>query len=192
MTIFFYFVIAAYVITVIYEATETRHHSSGTPRKARWTLLLFFIVDATAVVGGLIEHHFNKEVYLVISLIGLGLIVLKVIIKRACMKTLGQYYSVHIMTDNSHRLITSGLYKTVRHPAYLAHIIGIAGIALMLNAYRVLVIASILDLVVIAVRVRLEEKELMKRFGDEYSAYAKRTWAFVPFKFLAMKLVSHT
>ena len=182
MTVFLYFVVAAYVITIIFEAAETRHHSSGTLRKAKWTLVLFFVVDATAIIGGLIEYHQVGIVYLSASIAGLGLLIVKVILKRACMHILGECYNVHIVVGKEHQLVRSGPYKYVRHPAYLAHFLGITGMCLMLNAFILLPVLIVLDLLFLAIRIRFEENELSGRFGREYSEYRREAWAIIPFK----------
>jgi protein-S-isoprenylcysteine O-methyltransferase Ste14 len=191
-TIIFYFVITIYVTIIIFEALETKAHSASAPKRAAWTILLFFFADATAIIGGLVEFHFVHKICIEITMVGLALIVAKIAVKRVCMRTLGKYYSVHIVVNECHKLIRSGPYKYVRHPAYLAHIMGIVGISLMLNAFWILIIASVLDLIPVMVRVRLEEKELVKKFGEEYLAYRKETWALMPFKSLAAKLTFST
>jgi protein-S-isoprenylcysteine O-methyltransferase Ste14 len=182
MTLFFYFFIAAYVITIIYEAVETRRHSSDAIKHAKWTLVLFFVVDAATIIGGLIEYHQVENIYFPVSIAGLGLLVIKVILKRVCMRTLGECYNVHIVIGEEHQLIRSGPYKYVRHPAYLAHFLGITGICLMLNAFIMLPVLVTLDLLFLAIRIRIEENELSSRFGHEYCKYRREAWAIIPFK----------
>jgi protein-S-isoprenylcysteine O-methyltransferase Ste14 len=187
LTTFFYAVTAAYVAIIILEAVETRGHSSGVRRQARWTLFLFFCADALAVVGGFVEYHYAGQVYPAASFTGLGLLVAKVVVKRACMRTLGEYYSVHIVVGESHELVRSGLYRYVRHPAYMAHFLGVTGICLMLNAFFVMLVLVPLDAIFLAIRIRLEENELTARFGREYAEYKREVWAVVPFKNLFRK-----
>ena len=187
MSAAFYSVIVAYIIVIVYEARKTRRYSPNAQRKARWTLLLLFLAYVIAIVGGLIEYHLAQEIDIRISLVGISLILSKVLLKGWAMKTLGKYYNAHIMVGEHHELIKSGPYKYVRHPAYSARFLSIIGITLMLNAFYTLIVALVVDLAFISIRIRLEERELMGKFGEQYLAYKKQTWAIIPFKTFFVK-----
>lgn len=76
-------------------------------------------------------------------------------------------------------LVTSGIYGRLRHPRYLQLWLGFLGHALIVNylsVYSVLIFLT----VVIAWIVRLEERELVARFGDAYRDYSTRVPRFVP------------
>jgi len=183
----FYSVIIGYVIVIIYEARKTRKHSLNAQRRAPWTLFLLFLAYVIAIVGGLIEYHLAQEIDIRISLVGISLILAKVLLKGWAMKTLGEYYNAHIVVGESHKLIKSGPYKYVRHPAYSARFLSIIGITLMLNAFCTLFIALAVDLLFVSIRIRLEERELMGKFGEQYLAYKRQTWAIIPFKAFFVK-----
>ncbi|MEM7289851.1 MAG: isoprenylcysteine carboxylmethyltransferase family protein, partial [Pseudomonadota bacterium] len=76
------------------------------------------------------------------------------------------------VTDTKIELITDGPFSMVRHPRYLMVTIGVVGWCIMANYAGVYVVgfASIIGLVAI---VNLEERDLVKRFGDEYLQYQK-------------------
>ena len=76
------------------------------------------------------------------------------------------------------RLITSGPYRSIRHPIYLVSIIASFGTMLLFpNIWSVLVVlaADALQLV----RMHYEEQVLRKAF-PEYAAYAARTSRLIP------------
>ncbi len=76
-------------------------------------------------------------------------------------------------------LVTSGPYRRVRHPLYSSMLLTIPGFALL--ARNALVLAGgVAVLLVLLLRVRREEKELLSRFGEKYRAYRDRTGALVP------------
>jgi len=77
------------------------------------------------------------------------------------------------------RLLTEGVYARVRHPRYVAVLLGLISVALFSNylALYVLVPVGTAGLYLI---VRLEERELVERFGDEYETYRERVPMFVP------------
>jgi protein-S-isoprenylcysteine O-methyltransferase Ste14 len=76
-------------------------------------------------------------------------------------------------------LLQEGIYGIIRHPRYVAVVIGTAGVALFVNylGTYILVLASIPALYLVVV---LEERELAERFGLPYLEYRSRVPAFVP------------
>jgi protein-S-isoprenylcysteine O-methyltransferase Ste14 len=182
-----YLVIAGYVAILIYEVRETRQHLADVPRRAKWTVILFFLSYVVIIAGGLIEHYLAAEMNLIISAVGFALIAAKVAVKRWAMKTLGEYYNVHIVVGDSHKLITSGPYRHVRHPVYSARLMSTVGILLVLNAFHTLIIAAAIELTFVIVRIQFEEKELEAKLGQDYISYKGRTWALVPFRSLFLR-----
>jgi protein-S-isoprenylcysteine O-methyltransferase Ste14 len=78
------------------------------------------------------------------------------------------------------RLITRGPFSIVRHPTYLAHTVMFLGVFLISGVLAVAVI-TFLDIVVInIVIIPLEERELLRRFGDDYEQYKGRVAGFFP------------
>ena len=77
------------------------------------------------------------------------------------------------------RLLTEGIYSEMRHPRYLAVLLGLLAYALMIN-YSGLYVLFGFSIVAVAVVIALEEKELADRFGDEYLRYKARVPAIIP------------
>jgi protein-S-isoprenylcysteine O-methyltransferase Ste14 len=76
-------------------------------------------------------------------------------------------------------LLTDGIYARMRHPRYVEVVIGTLVYCLIANyAGAYLVLAATLPVLYIV--VLLEERELRRRFGTEYQAYAGRVPRFVP------------
>lgn len=77
------------------------------------------------------------------------------------------------------RLMTGGLYSRMRHPRYVAVILGTVGWALFTNylAMYILVGVTVAGLVLV---VSLEERELARRFGEPYREYRNRVPMFIP------------
>jgi protein-S-isoprenylcysteine O-methyltransferase Ste14 len=68
----------------------------------------------------------------------------------------------------------------MRHPGYAADIVMWLGAGLATTNFLTLVAVQLV--VVAAYRARLvaEEAMLLAAFGDEFGAYARRTWRLVP------------
>jgi protein-S-isoprenylcysteine O-methyltransferase Ste14 len=78
------------------------------------------------------------------------------------------------------KLVTEGPFSVVRHPTYLAHALMFSGVFLITGAVAVGTIAFIDFLLVYTVIIPLEEKELSKRFGNDYNLYKKKVPKFFP------------
>ncbi len=73
------------------------------------------------------------------------------------------------------QLVTSGLYRKIRHPVYLFSSLALVGIAICLN-YDYFYAYTILAIAVQLWRIRLEERALRGKFGEAYLDYRKGTW----------------
>ena len=77
------------------------------------------------------------------------------------------------------QLVTSGLYRSVRHPQYLGLILIVLGFNVMWPTVLTVLMAPVL----IAMYVRLarrEDEDLAVRFGEAFLDYAARTPALIP------------
>lgn len=95
------------------------------------------------------------------------------------------WWKIHRAGGN---LVTSGVYRLIRHPQYL----GLMSITIgMLIQWPTIVTLLMWPILMIAY-YRLannEEKDLEERFGEAYRQYRHRTRAFIPFpRFNRVKL----
>lgn len=89
--------------------------------------------------------------------------------RQAAIRTLGRFYSHHVMRQDGHRVVTGGLYGIVRHPAYAGMLLANAGFtAFFLTPAAVS--AMILLAAAVVWRIRVEERTLRDLPG--YPRYA--------------------
>ncbi len=84
--------------------------------------------------------------------------------------------------ENTSLLITTGFYKYIRHPIYLSIIPGVFGVLLKGIGYWQIILTAVV-LISIVITAKVEEKEMIKKFGTEYLDYMKKTKMFIPFIF---------
>jgi|ADKI01.1.fsa_nt_gi Putative protein-S-isoprenylcysteine methyltransferase len=113
--------------------------------------------------------------------IGLGLVILGIIIRQYSIYILGKYFSPHVEIQKEHKLIEKGLYKYIRHPSYLGSIISLTGLSIAFESLLSLIFSLILSSIFYGYRINVEEKELIKIFGNGYLNYIKRTKKLIPF-----------
>jgi len=79
------------------------------------------------------------------------------------------------------RLITTGLYAYVRNPMFLGGFLFLLGLGVLLGSLSLTFIFAPLLIVLYVFYVKaVEEKEMEKKFGQEYLEYKKRVPMFIP------------
>jgi protein-S-isoprenylcysteine O-methyltransferase Ste14 len=82
--------------------------------------------------------------------------------------------------ENTTVIVKTGLYRYIRHPLYMSLLI--LGTGVMMKDPRALQLClGALNLLAIWLTARIEENEMIARFGDEYRLYMKETKMFIPF-----------
>ena len=115
--------------------------------------------------------------------IGIGIAVTGMLIRLYSIYYLRGNFSYVVNVGEGHRLVTTGPYRHVRHPAYLGLLIYFFGLPLVLcDSYSMLLLMAYVGVLVYR-RIRKEDAALRERFGEEYDAYRKRTRALIPFLF---------
>lgn len=98
------------------------------------------------------------------------------------LKQIREGISNQAITDSGD-LDTSGVLSIMRHPWYLATMLLIWARQLDLSA---ILTNGLLTIYLIA-GIYLEEKKLVREFGDKYRAYQKRVPVLIPYKWLKAK-----
>ena len=79
------------------------------------------------------------------------------------------------------RLITTGLYAYVRNPMFLGGFLFLLGLGVLLGSLSLTFIFTPVLIVLYVFYVKaVEEKEMEKKFGQEYLEYKKRVPMFIP------------
>jgi protein-S-isoprenylcysteine O-methyltransferase Ste14 len=92
---------------------------------------------------------------------------------------LGRRFSGLVAIQPGHELVTTGIYRLIRHPSYLGLLVNSCGWALAFRSGMGLVLVG-LTLVPLVARIRSEERLLEEQFGAEYARYRARTARLVP------------
>jgi protein-S-isoprenylcysteine O-methyltransferase Ste14 len=88
-----------------------------------------------------------------------------------------------VITDTG-ELDTSGVLCITRHPWYLATILFIWARQLDVSA----ILINIILTSYLIVGTCLEEKKLIREFGEKYIAYQKRVYMLIPYRWLRSKI----
>jgi protein-S-isoprenylcysteine O-methyltransferase Ste14 len=95
------------------------------------------------------------------------------------LRSLGKNLTDTVVTRREHTLVTHGPYRWVRHPFYVsAGSWAFSGAVMAANWFLCAAAAAFILLIV--VRTRIEEANLLARFGTSYQSYMDRTGRFLP------------
>ena len=178
-------VIGWYVIRYPFERRARRQRVERTRRGRAETLRMAISFSGLGILPGLAVFasvpRFAAYAPSILQ-IALGLVALvgALILFRKTHKALGKMWSVSLDIRKEHRLVTSGIYKRLRHPMYSAFwTMALAQALLVPN-----LVGGLAGLVgfgtLFFARIGPEERMMEETFGEEYRAYRMRTARVLP------------
>jgi protein-S-isoprenylcysteine O-methyltransferase Ste14 len=84
--------------------------------------------------------------------------------------------------ENTTELVENGLYRFIRHPLYSSLILGTWGVALK-NPDMLSMITGVAATICYFFTAKVEEEEMIVKFGDIYRGYIRRSKMFIPLIF---------
>jgi protein-S-isoprenylcysteine O-methyltransferase Ste14 len=92
---------------------------------------------------------------------------------------LGRRFSGLVAIQPGHTLVTTGIYRLIRHPSYLGMLLTVLGWALAFRSGVGLVLLALMVPPLLS-RIHSEERLLESEFGEEYRAYRGSTSRLIP------------
>lgn len=164
-----------------------RGWSPGTRNRDRWTryLILGGMVGTIALALAATRWHRWDLAALRPGLFYLGLTLMAagLLFRGIAIRQLGRFFVPEVAIQPGQPLLTSGLYRTLRHPSYTGTFITVVGFGLALTNALSLLIMLLGSIPLYLARIHVEEQALVEAFGDEYRAYQRRSWRLIPWIF---------
>ncbi|HYJ31669.1 MAG TPA: isoprenylcysteine carboxylmethyltransferase family protein [Candidatus Binatia bacterium] len=95
-------------------------------------------------------------------------------------RTLGRFFTVRVQLQEKHEVVSSGIYRWVRHPLYLGYVLEWAAPPLILGSPAGFLFTTLPILVGVLQRIPREEALLVEGLGEDYRAYMARTKRLIP------------
>ena len=147
------------------------------------TFRLFMLCGILIVAGGIAEFLLRHLVLWWPTFVaGVICSLASFAIRRSAIRALGKFWSLHVEMREGHEFVTSGPFAYARHPVYFSMILELLGIGLIVNAWGTLGVVLAIFAPTMFVRVRIEERALVEKFGDAYREYMRGTPAIFPFE----------
>ncbi|MCB0737689.1 MAG: isoprenylcysteine carboxylmethyltransferase family protein [Bacteroidetes bacterium] len=136
-------------------------------------LLAIFLYQATIKS----PDYFHKSQ--LTQIIGLTFGIVCVLLVKQVFKHMSAKAFIGISKEENPTLITTGIYKRLRHPLYTAALsFGIGYFVFSPN--QTVLLMLICWMAYLPIGIWLEEKKLISQFGNEYCQYQQKTKAILP------------
>ncbi len=145
--------------------------------------LSFLVTISMYIIAGLDSgrYHWSPDFHWSIYLLGATLTASGQILFLIAQKQ-NRFFSstVRIQTDREHIVCETGLYKIIRHPAYLGSIVQSLGFPLLFGSLWSIIPISI-SIILIIIRTNLEDRTLKNELKG-YPEYSKKTcYKIIPY-----------
>jgi protein-S-isoprenylcysteine O-methyltransferase Ste14 len=111
---------------------------------------------------------------------GLFLIIFGLVIRWIAIIKLKSMFTVDVSIQENHNIVKSGIYKTIRHPAYLGSLLSFLGLGIALVNWLSIIFIFIPIFIAFNYRIKVEEKVLIEEFSEEYLNYSNNTYRLFP------------
>jgi len=89
-------------------------------------------------------------------------------------------FSPSLFIRKNHTLVTTGIYRKIRHPMCLSFFMWAIGQALLIENWLAGPWGLLAFVLIYLFRVEAEEQQLLVQFGNEYEQYQKKTGRLLP------------
>lgn len=125
---------------------------------------LFLVVCAAEVFG------LGRPFPPILGYPALGVALLAQALRYWAIATLGERWNVRILVLPSAPPVTGGPYRFLRHPNYVAVVLEIAAVPLIHGAWLTAVIFTVLNALILRVRIKQEEQALGPQYAQAFAA----------------------
>jgi|WetSurMetagenome_2_1015567.scaffolds.fasta_scaffold136078_1 protein-S-isoprenylcysteine O-methyltransferase Ste14 len=176
-------IIVYFIVLTIYGFAEIalqKWFSKQKSQKPDAGLALIIIPFYAALYFAPLEYLlFKPGIHIATILVGYFLLLLGVFMRLIGLMALRQNFSMAIECKDETLLVTTGIYKYVRHPLYLATIL-LASSGCLIFSSIFCWIFFVITIYGIVKRIKKEELFLNKQFS-EYQRYSKQSKKLIPF-----------
>jgi protein-S-isoprenylcysteine O-methyltransferase Ste14 len=155
--------------------------------KDKGTLTLIYLAKFLPNIMAILIYYFFQNTHYssllpssISATLGILTFIVGFLIRQIAIIQLGKFYTYKVNISDDHQMIDTGLYASMRHPAYTGTFLELTGAALLYNHFILSWFLSLPYLIVVLKRIEYEEKALIEEFGPKYQEYIKRAGMFLP------------
>jgi len=154
------------------------------------SIVLLIVPSIIYFITAIFDRIYKLEIFrdplfkwvIIITLLVTGLIfgIWSLIVQN----TIGEGGPVEIgnieISPKTKNLVVSGPYRNTRNPMLFGAFLMYLAFALFINSITAVIIVCLIFVFMLAVVVKMEEKRLLKDFGNQYEEYRKKVSMFIP------------
>ncbi|MEQ1603509.1 MAG: isoprenylcysteine carboxylmethyltransferase family protein [Pyrinomonadaceae bacterium] len=118
---------------------------------------------------------------IVLQVLAVALAAFSVWFAMSALRELGKQWSLEARLVEGHKLITSGVYQTVRHPIYTAMLGMLIAIGIAYSTWLPTLVGVIVFIIGTKIRTVFEERLLSDAFGSDFSEWKAKVPGLIPF-----------
>lgn len=172
------------VVSYLFDGALTRRWRAQGENPPEWSFFFVVVVVTVCQVGAAVAaiRHVAPIPGALWWPVAAGIILIwaAMAFRAWAVFTLGHFFKLMVVIQEDHRVIDRGPYRWLRHPGYLAIIVGSIGFGLGWGDWSSVAIMFVGSFVAFAIRIQIEERALRDGLGEEYAAYASRTAKLIP------------
>jgi protein-S-isoprenylcysteine O-methyltransferase len=177
------------LVLVFYMLWETQFRTRApkdAKRESKQSFRVHFLVVPISLLVPLICGFFKIGVIRgesreLMVWLGLALMLGGRVLRLWAQQQMGRLFVGELAVQQGHRVVQTGPYRWIRHPAYTGGTLSAIGIGLALSTWLGALIAGGVLIASYITRIPREEALLVQEMGDAYASYMTRTKRFVPF-----------
>ncbi len=180
------FIVAGSIFMWLTQPPVSARETSEQKSSDRFSVLLILLMCVVSVVVPVTDWAYFKGAGAdsnVFTYLGAAMIITGLAFRAWSVSTLGKYFTATVQIIDDHKLIRTGPYGIVRHPSYTGAFLALTAGGVILESLIGFIISCMAMFTAYYVRIKIEEKELVSRFGDDYVAYQQDTKMIIPYVF---------
>jgi protein-S-isoprenylcysteine O-methyltransferase Ste14 len=166
---------------------------AGQDKRDRGSLyIIFFVIAISAHLAKLSAQHFPQlgiasslglSVEGARVLYGAGLFAFAsgIVLRWFTVFYLGRLYTFEVAIADDHRVISTGPYRYMRHPAYSCSLLSFLGLGICADNFLSLLLFTLPIAWALLHRIKIEEAALTTALGRNYTDYAAKTSRLIPY-----------
>lgn len=166
------------VLARVKRSKQTDKSPDRSSLRLLWIVIVVSIICGNIAVGLGVGGFGGRST--VLPTIGITLIVCGLVIRWVAILSLKRQFTVDVSIVEGHRIISEGIYRYVRHPAYSGSLVSFFGLGLCFSNYVALFIVFVPICWAFLHRINIEERVLCEAFGNEYVQYCASTKRLIP------------
>jgi protein-S-isoprenylcysteine O-methyltransferase Ste14 len=149
------------------------------PMVAAWIVLPWLALNRTSPLLAVPSFAKEEPAYAALRWVAAAIAIACLAMTAWCWSTMGKDWRMDVSEKRKGALITGGPFAYVRHPIYALSTLLMLCSAIIIATPPMVVLAAV-NLVLVNLKARNEERHLLATHGEPYALYLRRTGRFFP------------